>query len=355
MTGQRVVHYYRRAFDKPSGVTTALEWWAALARKAGLETLIVGESTESGRSRDIGEMRTLRHIPTGSRQLSVPRGLHGILRQDDLLYVHEGWVLSNLVAAEVARRRGTRVISMPHGVYEPLLVERMRLSGARTHLERAGLRHVDTFHIFYNTERETLGPLRAADRALVLPTGFDGPAVDWLGDGGYVGWFGRYDIEHKGLDRLLHAVHAIPPHSRPSVRLRGTDYAGGVSLLRRLIADLELAPWVDLGGPVYGDDKWEFLASARAYVHPSRWDSQGIALVEALSVGVPCLVSAGTRMATELSRRLAAAVFRDQAGLTAMLLDLPGDEVGRRAARYVANELSSDALAPLYADALARS
>jgi poly(glycerol-phosphate) alpha-glucosyltransferase len=45
--------------------------------------------------------------------------------------------------------------------------------------------------------------------------------------------------------------------------------------------------------PAYGKEKWEILASADVFVHVSRWEaSPPIAVLEAMAVGLPCLLSA---------------------------------------------------------------
>ena len=46
----------------------------------------------------------------------------------------------------------------------------------------------------------------------------------------------------------------------------------------------------------------EFLSRADGYVHPSRWESYGIALLENLALGVPCLASSTIHLAADLRR-----------------------------------------------------
>jgi hypothetical protein len=324
---RRVVHYYRRAFDLPSGVTAAIAWWAGLAREIGYRSLVIGEPGDN--VRDFGDISFVKHVPSGIRQVSLPRGLHDLLAPGDVLYLHEGWVPANLIAAKAGHRRGVPVVLMPHGVYEPLLVEQLRYLPTRIVLEKRGLRHVRAFHLFYDSERQTLRQIGGVDRAFALPTGYEYPAVGWVGGGGFVAWFGRYDVRHKGLDLLLGALSRVPPQARPRLVLRGIDYRGGRQEVDALVHALNIGDAVNVGGPVYGDHKWEFLKRADAYV--------------------PCIVSEGTRMSPELSAAQAARVFHGEDDLVHALSHLPGSETGAAAASYIAARLDRRRLAERYA------
>jgi glycosyltransferase involved in cell wall biosynthesis len=111
------------------------------------------------------------------------------------------------------------------------------------------------------------------------------------GSGGYLLWYGRYDVDHKGLDVLLRALATMPAAERPPLRMHGPDYRGGRAEVLDLVAALGLGAYVEVRGPVYGDAKEEVLARASAFVYPSRWDSHSVAVTEALARGVPCLVA----------------------------------------------------------------
>ncbi len=147
-----------------------------------------------------------------------------------------------------------------------------------------------------------------APRATVItaPTGWEVPEERWSGGGDYFSWVGRYDPTHKGLDMLTEAVAALPPERRPRIVLRGYDYKGGQRAVRQMVADRGLGAWMRVDDVVLGEEKTAFLATARGYVHPSRWESYGLALAENLALGVPCLVSSAVSMSSELRRHNAA-------------------------------------------------
>jgi glycosyltransferase involved in cell wall biosynthesis len=110
-------------------------------------------------------------------------------------------------------------------------------------------------------------------------------------------YLGRWDVEHKGLDRLARiAGHA----SGVSFEL----YSDGVPTLRSSGSGGrmgELPPNVHLRAPVYGREKWRTLSGVQAYVQVSRWESFGNAVAEALVCGTPVFLSREMHLAADLA------------------------------------------------------
>jgi glycosyltransferase involved in cell wall biosynthesis len=138
-------------------------------------------------------------------------------------------------------------------------------------------------------------------------------------------------------------VSAIPEGRRPRLQLHGPDYKGGFSSVKQLIASLELDRWVEAGEAVSGPEKDTFLRRADGYVHPSRWESHSIALLENLALGVPCLVSEAIHIASGLERAHAALLVAPTVdGLADGLMQLSVSEagVGDRGRAFIASQLS---------------
>ncbi len=350
----RFVHYYPGAREG-SGVTVALWAWARALAAEGHEVLVLDEGSAGGSwSTDAfglgksDEPATtvregiVKHSGRG-RQTRFPTNLGRHLRQGDILVLHEGWVLRNLVAGDIAHRRGIPYIVMPHGVYAPLWRRYLRGPvSLRLALERRLLRQALAVHIFFAAEAAEVRAIAPTASLITAPTGFEVPTERWAGGGEYVSWLGRIDPNHKGLDLLVSAIGILPPAERPRVVLRGYDYKGGRDRLRRLIAEQGIEAWVDMLDVVVGAEKLEFLRAARAYVHPSRWESQGLALVENLALGVPCIVSSAVAMAADLRQHQAALVVPPTAGDLARTLarldEIPAN-LGERGREFVKREL----------------
>jgi glycosyltransferase involved in cell wall biosynthesis len=311
---RRIVHYYPGAMGN-SGVTFALWSWARAQAASGAEVCVLHAPRARGDTTvglDAVQERpgiTVRSVPHRGRHRFAlrPIRLGRYLRSNDLLVLHEGWVLSNLIAAAAARRAGVPYIVMPHGVYESLWTRYLKGPlWLRVVLERHVLERAAAVHLFFESEAVDVQRLAPAAKFMTVPTGFDVPGDQWTGGGGYLGWVGRIDPVHKGLDALVGAIARLPPADRPLLRIRGYDYKGGVTRLEQLIAERGVARWVHLEGPVVGAEKMRFMQQADGYVHPSRWECHSIALLESLALGVPCLVSNAIHIAPTLARSGAA-------------------------------------------------
>ena len=57
---------------------------------------------------------------------------------------------------------------------------------------------------------------------------------------------------------------------------------------------------------IYGAEKWSLLRMADLFVSPSRWEAFGIALVEAMAMGLPLVTSNQISLAPELGEADAA-------------------------------------------------
>lgn len=344
----RFVYYYARSISDPSGVTTALWSWAGALAAAGHEV----EVLHAGGPRRVAVPHTARLAESAiahagaSRSTWYPLALGRHLRRGDVLVLHEGWVLSNLVAARAARRVGVPYVVVPHGAYEPGVQRRLKpIVRVRRHLERQLLERALAVHVFFPSEVATIGRLAARARCIVAPTGQRIPAERWDGAGGYVAWLGRYDPGHKGLDILLRGLASLPAASRPTLRLRGYDFQGGRRTVLGLTQELGLAEAVDVGGPLPGEEKLRFLQHAAGYVHPSRWESHSIALLESLALGVPTIASASMHISAELQAAKAAIVVEPTvAGVAAGLGELldGGSGVGPRGRELIAERFSWD-------------
>jgi glycosyltransferase involved in cell wall biosynthesis len=312
-----------------SGVTFALWSWARAQARSGAEVCVLhapSDQPSSGVafvSKDPCAGLTECTVPhRGRHRLTLrPIGLDRYLGRDDLLVLHEGWVPSNLIAAAAARRAGVPYVVMPHGVYESAWTS--YLNGPRwlrNRLECTMLEGAAAVHVFFKSETADIAALAPRAHFMVVPTGFDLPSERWTGGGGYLGWVGRVDPVHKGLDALVGAIAQLAPGARPTLRIRGYDYKGGMARLRQLIADRHLEEWIHVEGAVGGADKTRFLQQADGYVHPSRWECHSIALLENLALGVPCLVSKTIHIAPTLERSRAALLAEPgEAGLAEAL------------------------------------
>lgn len=247
---------------------------------------------------------------TGTGRIRMPRRLAAQLTTDDVLVLHSAYLPANICAAWTARRHGIPYIVMPHGGYNRQARERRhRRKEAWLPVERAYLEGALGVHVFFDCETDDAAEMAPSARWIVAPTGFAVPAERWDGgSGGYVAWLGRYDIRTKGLDLLVQAMGRLPTTDRRPLRTHGKPSEDSLEDLKRIAQESGLTDRVTIGGELPESDKPDFFRRAAAYVHPSRWESHSLGLVEALAYGTPSVVSKFCSIAPQLQAEDAAVV-----------------------------------------------
>lgn len=139
-------------------------------------------------------------------------------------------------------------------------------------------------------------------------------------------YFGRLDIQQKGLDILLKAFAKLPKQCDCHLAFVGPDFKNGKKQLVQLAESLDCANKVHIVEPQYGLDKWRILKMADAFVSPSRWEGFGIAIAEAIGVGVPTITSNRANIAPDLEQHKAAIISK-----------LEADELSKHMLEFVQN------------------
>lgn len=350
----RVVSYYARPQSfSTGGVNTSRQQWMAAISKQDVDVLVL--SAEGGFDRILVEaprlsFATLKHWGRG-RMTMVPRGLGRHIRRGDLVYLHEGWTLSNMVAATVCRFRSIDYVVFPHGVYSPGITENLRLLAVRAFLEDKVLKRALAVHLFFDSEVAEAAAVSPTARTVVSVTGLDLPDATW--DGGiadrYVAWVGRYDIHHKGIDTLLDAIEQMAPDERPRLRMHGPDHLGDKARVQQLVDAKKLSDWVDVGGELNPAEVREFLLGSIGFIHVPRWEAFGRTIVEALSVGCPVVLASAAHISAQLGSSSAATIIDGESpsAIAEALADLWNGrlETGPAGRDWVATELSWNARA----------
>lgn len=159
----------------------------------------------------------------------------------------------------------------------------------------------------YLSENEYINSIKWKNKKhLIIPNGIHLPSQnEHLFSSGKIRatYIGRLDMYHKGLDLLLSAISLIPDELKAyqfHLSLYGPALHDEQKVLKDFIEEKQIQDLISLNNGVYGEEKIHILENTDLFVLTSRMEGLPMALLEALSYGIPCLVTKGTNMAEEI-------------------------------------------------------
>lgn len=138
-------------------------------------------------------------------------------------------------------------------------------------------------------------------RSFIIPNGINLPNISskTFNNDGLKGLFiGRIDIYHKGLDLLVEAIIENASYLRNkkvTFDIYGPKNEDYLKLLQ-LTKDNNIKDIFILKGEISGNEKDRVLRNSDFFIMTSRFEGQPMAMLEALSYGLPCVASEGSYM-----------------------------------------------------------
>lgn len=289
----------------------------------------------------------------------------------DVVHIHALFSFSSVAAAFLARVWRVPYVVRPLGTLNEYGVKqrRPRLKAASFKLiESRILTHAAAIHFTSQNEWDEAKALGVPLRGVVIPLGVDGDEVAEVvkppfevGAGSKVILFlSRLDPK-KNVEALLKAfvlVRRLHPHVSLVIAGDGpADYVRRLKLLAEVEGIAEATIWT---GHVDGSQKRSIFTAADVFVLPSLSENFGIAAVEALIAGRPCVIGRGVAIAEVIANAGAGlATEPDPPSIAHALSRLLGDETlcrqmserGRELAqREYASAVMAKRLIELYSD-----
>ena len=112
-------------------------------------------------------------------------------------------------------------------------------------------------------------------------------------------YIGRIDIFHKGIDLLIKAasiVKAKLEEKGVAIHLYGPIESYTGRKINNCIKKMQLENTLFLHNAVFGDAKLQVLRSAGFFIQTSRYEGMPMGLLEAMSNGIPVIVTRGTSL-----------------------------------------------------------
>ena len=329
------------------GVSVYLLRTSSALRRLGVHVTLVADDAYSCDALKRAHQDLAFAVVGGGRFPLLP--LRRLIRaeQPDVIHLHGSWRPRHALVSLVAFRMGIAVIQSPHGGLAPSVLRsgRPKRDVYSALLERPIYRRAAGFTALSLGERSEIDSYAGRPEADIVVTNPPDDAFNyrrwaWENPGGRLSavFIGRLHVWHKGIDRLIEIARRTP---EVDIRLFGPldpTTKDEIDKLRRS------APAnVTFEGPIFGEDKLRVLAGATVFLQPSRFEGFSLALVEALMVGVPVMMSPSLTVAPELLDR----------GVVLMLPDDP--DAAAASVRSAANDAElltrTSALAREFAEA----
>lgn len=112
-------------------------------------------------------------------------------------------------------------------------------------------------------------------------------------------YIGRPEVYIKGIDMMIEAVGKsremfADKHAR--LDLYGPNNNGEYKVVESLISKFDVNDLITLNEAVVGKEKREILLGADIFIQTSRSEGMPMSIIEALSYGIPCIVTEGTSL-----------------------------------------------------------
>jgi glycosyltransferase involved in cell wall biosynthesis len=229
------------------------------------------------------------------------------VREYDLLHIHAVFNYPTLAAASAASRARVPFIVRPLGILNRWGMEGRNALGKKLWyqlLEKRWLNRAAAFHFTSQEEADDVARLRLKPRPVVLPLGLDLSAfkqmparallrekLKWGEDECCILFLSRLHTK-KGLDLLFQAFAQLrTKYAKLVLLIAGDGDADYTARLVKHVDELGLSSAVHWLGFVNAESKLEALAAADVFCLPSYSENFGVALLEGMAAGLPCVAS----------------------------------------------------------------
>lgn len=234
------------------------------------------------------------------------REVKRLVSDADVIHLHGCWMYPPWVAGWAAQKEGKPYLMMPHGSLNPeaLRTSRWKKRIVGMMIERPLLRRADGIVATSEFEAEGIRAYGVNGRMHIMPIGLDTKAID-QGERS-VGLLNRLGCNArkkqllflsrispgKGLDMLADAWRRIN-HVGWQLHIVGPDDRGYADVVKEIYKEYIVDGSVVVSGPIYGNDKFDLLKSADAFVLPTRSENWSIAVAEAMAAKLPVVCTKG--------------------------------------------------------------
>jgi glycosyltransferase involved in cell wall biosynthesis len=234
----------------------------------------------------------------------------------DLVHFHFVYNSFQTAIARLLLKKGWPYITTPRGSLTYLAQNQKRIKKVLANVlyYNSFIKNAAAVHALCPNEANDIELLFKTKKIFTIPNGIEDRVLDAynklspvdlsnLKTNGrlLLGFVGRIDIYHKGLDLLIEALGTLKirnNQSKFSLFIVGPFKTKQDEIkINHLISKYNLQEDIQLLGSKYNEEKFRHVLACDVFVHPSRFEGMPMALTEALALGRPSLATPGTNIA----------------------------------------------------------
>lgn len=225
----------------------------------------------------------------------------------DLVVFHEAYRMEYLYISWVLRKRGIPYVIVPHGELGKLAQKKKQIKKKIANFLLFNKFICSAAALQCLSQREQDETCFKVNK-FIGTNGIDLPnskKESFRRKGCRILYIGRLDAFHKGLDLMIEAVASISDFMRSNdctLSIYGPDLNGRYKYIQDMIVKYGLGDIVKLNHEITGIEKEKEILDTDIFLQTSRFEGMPMGILEALSYGLPCLVTRGTNIGESIAK-----------------------------------------------------
>ena len=292
--------------ERANGVNQVIHGLAKYQSLAGHEVHVIGISSSMNNSyekvnRDKFEVECFKNFISESFTY-----IKKVARSVDIVHLHGVWNMKNVRLGRYLEEIHKPYVITAHCGYA---IDRLKQSNYSLKLiyhklwQKRLFEHAAGIHALTREESTDIYRFCKSDNIFVVPNGVDSDTFDkyhyQIHTGRNkikLGYIGRISVE-KNIDNLIYSIALLPIEIKEKVEL---SLIGPINdkakRLQELAIKLGIGKNIKFLGGKYGEEKLQTLLDLDIYIHPAYSDVVGIAVMEAIALGIPTIVTRTSHM-----------------------------------------------------------
>jgi glycosyltransferase involved in cell wall biosynthesis len=297
--------------NRMNGVNKVVYQLATQQAKSGREVSIWGITKNP--SHDYGDRNFKTNLfPAKKNIFNIDQQLVEAMivakERNAVFHLHGGWIPTFSTISSVLAARDIPFVFTPHGAYNTIAMMKNRwVKKVYFHLfEKPMLKRASAIHCIGKSEVNGIQSIFKPLNIFLMPYGFEADTSPTTvapekEDVFIIGFVGRLDIYTKGLDLLLEAFETFQKKEK-NAKLWIVGDSNEREEFEKMIAAKKMQNKVILWGSKFGKEKNDLLKKMHLFAHPSRNEGLPSAVLEAASLGVPCLITEATNVGDAIEK-----------------------------------------------------